>query len=177
MDPSQHPRHLSMVRTHIAHLIASVNASRSSSELIADSEIDRVSEWLMEEFLVRIETQVYRLMRDSDAIVRDSRPYVRFMTSPDLLFPRGDVYDYLFEFNSVFRPTDRTALTAYEHGMIGDLFTFFRDRVDYFIRLRYSDVIHGPGFRGARPAVDIGPTLPHRSFIPEISRSVDEAGH
>ncbi len=176
IDPARHPRHLASVRAHVARLAAATNAARPSGDTIGAAGIDRVAAYVMEEYLVRLESEVYRLMRDSDAAARDPRPTVRSLTSAELLFPLEHVYRYLFEFNPEFRAADRASLSGFDRQEVADLYAFFRDRADYFIRLRYSEVMHGPAYRMRRPDPYLAPRLPHRSFIPELTRSVDEAG-
>lgn len=155
IDPARHPRHLAEVRRRVAELAASVNASRPASDRIGDSGIDRVAGSMLEEYLVRIESEVFRLMRDSDAVSHrrltrppTARPEAEFRlgTGPDTFFRRGDVDLYLFEVNGVFRPQDRAALDDHDRGLIDNLTDYFRDRVLYFVRLRYSEAIHGPDF-------------------------------
>jgi len=146
IDPSRHPRHLADVRRRVADLAASVNAIRPASDRVDASGIDRLSSSLLEEYLVRIETEVFRLMRDSDAASRAPVTSVRFGTSADLLFPRADLDTYLFEVGSVFRAADRAALGGYDRARIDELHAYFRDRVLHFVGLRYSEVVHGPGF-------------------------------
>lgn len=146
IDPARQPRHLAMVRRRVDGLATSVNAARPATDQIDAAGIDRVSDFMLEEYLTRVETEVFRLMRDSDAASRRPGASVRVGTSPDTFFPRSDVDKYLFEVSSVFRAGDRTALSSYDRGQIDDLYAYFRDRVEMFVRRRYSEVIHGPNF-------------------------------
>lgn len=146
IDPARQPRHLAMVRRRVDGLASSVNSARPATDRIDAAGIDRVSDFMLEEYLTRVETEVFRLMRDSDAASRRPGASVRVGTSPDTFFPRSDVDKYLFEVNSVFRAGDRTALSSYDRGQIDDLYAYFRDRVEMFVRRRYSEVIHGPNF-------------------------------
>lgn len=149
IDPSRQPQHMAQVRRRIEGIASSVNASRLSSDQVGSTGIDRVTEFIMEEYLTRIETEVFRLMRDSDAVSPTMRPgvaTVRGGTLVDRLFPRPDVDKYLFEINSVFRVADRDSLQSFDRVMIDSLYEYFRDRVEMFVRRRYSEVIHGPGF-------------------------------
>jgi hypothetical protein len=136
-----------MVRKYVADLAASVNTARKGSEQVDGAGIDRLTNSVMEEYLVRIETEVFRLMRDSDAVSRlPGVASVRSGTQPDRFFPKADVDKYLFEIGSVFRTGDRAALTDFDRGRIEMLYEYFRDRVAMFVRRRYSEVIHGPEF-------------------------------
>jgi hypothetical protein len=146
IDPSRHPRHLAEVRRRVSDLAASVNATRSVSDQVGATGVDRASSSLLEEYLVRIETEVFRLMRDSDAAARAPVASLRIGTSADTFFPRGDVEKYLFEIGSVFRAADRAVLEGSELGGIDDLHAYFRDRVQHFVGRRYSEVVHGPEF-------------------------------
>lgn len=147
IDPARQPRHVAMVRRHVADLASSVNAARPSTDQVDASGIDRLTNFMMEEYLTRIETEVFRLMRDSDAASRRiGVATVRIGTSPDTFFPRGDVDKYLFEIASIFRAADRASLSAFDRGRIDNLYEYFRDRVDMFVRRRYSEVLHGPTF-------------------------------
>lgn len=146
IDPSRHPRHLAEVRRRVADLASSVNATRSASDQVGASGIDLLSSSLLEEYLVRVETEVFRLMRDSDAAARAPVASLRIGTSAETFFPRGDVAMYAFEIGSVFRASDRSVLGDSEFAPIDDLHAYLRDRVGYFVRRRYSEVVHGPEY-------------------------------
>lgn len=146
IDPARHPSHLAMVRRSMAELAASVNATRPETDRVTEAGIDRASEFVMEEYLVRIETEVFRLMRDSDAVSRRPGANVRGGTAAEAIFQSHDVAQYLFEINPVFRGADRDAIAPYDRSLVENLFQYFRDRVAYFVRLRYSEVIHGPEY-------------------------------
>lgn len=146
IDPSRHPRHLADVRRRVSDLASSVNASRPASDQVGASGIDRLSSSLLEEYLVRIETEVFRLMRDSDAIAGVPATHLRFGTVADTLLPRGDVDLYLFGIGSVFRTGDRALLEGFELMPLDDLHRYLRDRVEFFVRRRYSEVVHGPEY-------------------------------
>lgn len=146
IEPARQPRHLAQVRRRVADLASSVNASRPASDQVDAAGIDRLSNFVMEEYLTRVETEVFRLMRDSDAASRRRGASVRTGTSPDTFFPRADVDMYLFEVASVFRAGDRASLASYDRVLIDNLYEYFRDRVEMFVRRRYSEVIHGPNF-------------------------------
>lgn len=146
IDPSSHPRHLADVRRHVSDLAVSVNAVRPASDQVDTSGIDRLSSSLLEEYLVRIETEVFRLMRDSDAASRVTGARVRGGTAAETFFQRADVEMYLFEIGSVFHAADRAALSEYDRSRIDELHAYFRDRVQYFVGRRYSEVVHGPEF-------------------------------
>lgn len=151
IDPARQPRHVAKVRKHVADLAASVNAARKSGEQIDGAGIDRLSNFVMEEYLVRVETEVFRLMRDSDAVAATAGrgpgiAHVRGGTVPETFFPKADVDKYLFEIGPVFRAGDRAALSDYDRGRIDMLYAYFRDRAKMFVDRRYSEVIHGPEF-------------------------------
>lgn len=146
IDPSSHPRHLADVRRHVADIAVSVNSVRPASDQVDASGIDRLSSSLLEEYLVRIETEVFRLMRDSDAASRVTGARVRGGTTAETFFQRADVEMYLFEIGSVFHAADRAALGDFDRSRIDELHAYLRDRVEYFVGRRYSEVVHGPEY-------------------------------
>jgi hypothetical protein len=146
IDPSREPRHLAQVRRRVSDLASSVNASRPAGDQVDTAGIDRLTNFMMEEYLTRVETEVFRLMRDSDAASRRPGASVRLGTAPDTFFPRADVDLYLFEVAPVFRTADRDTLAPYDRISIDSLYEYFRDRVEMFVRRRYSEVLHGPNY-------------------------------
>lgn len=150
IDPARQPRHLALVRRRVSDLADSVNVARPATDRIDGAGVDRVADFIMEEYLTRIETEVFRLMRDSDAIARSRhgsrRGDWRGGTLTNQLFPRPDVEMYLLEINSVFRAGDRDALGDFDTVTIDGLYEYFRDRVEMLVRRRYSEVIHGPEY-------------------------------
>ncbi len=162
---SQAPK-LKVIRRRVERIAETVNATRASDKQIPAAKIDSMAEWLLQEYLVRIESEVYRLFGIQEQVNKlpPGQGMVFKATDPGSFFKASDVEIYLFDQSGVFKPEDKAALTELDLQDIAAIAKIFDDGVEWLVKRRFSSF----AFRTEhRPQVEIL-QMPKRSFVDKI---------
>jgi hypothetical protein len=116
LDVSRFGSQRSVLRAHLDALRMFVNTKRGNDDQIDDANLDEVARWLLEEVLVRAETEVFQLALQVERSQAE-REAIMFQETPRRVEEGGGgsvaevdqimVDRYIFEYSQVFRPGDR----------------------------------------------------------------------
>jgi hypothetical protein len=168
LDLSHARTQIAGMRRELGDLAADVNPRRSAAgrTAISSAQLDRMASWLMEEVLVRAETQVFQLASQVQAQRgRGAAVYMPTQQYGDI--NRTMVDHYVFEFSHVFDPADRTGQTTHEQDALRLLMEMMEGFYQLHVRRRFSLTAYTTGVPRAPVDIPLTPLTPP-SFLPGI---------
>ena len=168
----QASRRAAPVRTAHAwlqRLADSVNSRRASGQdRLNEDQVQSTAEWLVEEVVVRTETEVFRLASEAQQAQQSHRGTLIIGTPQNVEVRVKEIDNYLFDLSDRFLPTDRAGLDAGDQDVLAKLAEILDSYLRDSVKRRFSTYPYTTE-RPTAPLPPLSPTLPSKpSFLPKI---------
>ncbi len=134
------------IRRQLGVLAQSVNSKRqvAGQSPITNAELDDMAPWLLEEILVRAETEVFRLLSEVQRQRATQGPHVFIGTPQNIEVNWSIVNNYVFDFSHKFLPGDRAGLTTDDKSILQTLSQMLERIFQRQVRRRFSLAAYEP---------------------------------
>jgi hypothetical protein len=159
-------------RNQLDMLAKSVNARRKAAgqSQITSTGLDKMAPWLVEEVLVRAETEVFRLYSEAQRIRASRGPTVMIGTATSggqsIDVNLAMVHKYVFQFSNQFQPGDESSLSNDDKQLLVALSQMFDGLFQLQVKKRFSVVLWTMSVTPERPQFVPPPLTPPASFGP-----------
>jgi hypothetical protein len=161
LEQRRHAPQVAAIRTWLDNLAAFVDARRRAAgrPQIAPAQLEHMSHWLLDEVLVRAETEVFEQTLQVES-QRGRRGAVYIPTQQYGQVNRSMVDAYVFDFSHVFEPTDRTGRTGEEQEALRLLTEILEGIFQISVRRRFSLTAYTLSAPRERPRFEPEPLTP-----------------
>jgi hypothetical protein len=168
LDLGRHRPQIAAVRVWLDDLASRANQRRRTAgrPQIAPAALERMSRWLVEEVLVRAETEVYEQTLQVES-QRGRRAQVYIPTRQYGAVNRAMVDRYVYEFSGTFEAADRTGASPEDGEALRLLTEILEGMFQISVRRRFSLTAYTLSVPRERPRFEPAPLTPP-TFTPQI---------